>query len=40
MSMRPLLQLPLSLLLTFVVPIVIATHVWMLRRLAYAPTRR
>ena len=33
-SMRALLHLPLSLLLTFVVPIVIATHVWMLRRLA------
>jgi hypothetical protein len=33
-SMRALLHLPLSLLLTFVVPIVVATHVWMLRRLA------
>jgi hypothetical protein len=36
MSMRRLLHLPLSLLLTFVVPIVIATHAWMLRRLARA----
>jgi hypothetical protein len=33
-SMRALLHLPLSLLLMFIVPIVIATHVWMLRRLA------
>ncbi len=33
-SMGALLRLPLSLLLTFVVPIVIATHIWMLRRLA------
>lgn len=33
-SMRALLHLPLSLLLTFVVPIIVATHVWMLRRLA------
>ena len=33
-SMRALLHLPLSLLITFIVPIVIATHVWMLRRLA------
>jgi hypothetical protein len=32
-SMRALLRLPLSLLLTFVVPIIIATHVWMLVRL-------
>ena len=35
-SMGALLQLPLSLLPTFVVPIVIATHVLMLRRLAGA----
>jgi len=34
-SMRVLLRLPLSLLLTFVVPIIIATHVLMLARLAY-----
>jgi hypothetical protein len=33
-SMRALLELPLSLLVTFVVPIIVATHVWMLRRLA------
>jgi hypothetical protein len=33
-SMQALLHLPLSLLLTFVVPIIVATHVWMLRRLA------
>jgi hypothetical protein len=40
-SMRALLELPLSLLLTFVVPIIIATHVMMLRRLAApAPARR
>jgi hypothetical protein len=32
-SMRTLLHLPLSLLLTFVVPIIIATHVLMLARL-------
>jgi hypothetical protein len=39
-SMRVLLQLPLSLLLTFVVPIIIATHVLMLARLKRAaPTR-
>jgi hypothetical protein len=39
-SMRALLELPLSLLLTFVVPIVIATHVLMLKRLArLAPAR-
>jgi hypothetical protein len=33
-SMSALLDLPLSLLLTFVVPGIIATHVWMLGRLA------
>jgi hypothetical protein len=33
-SMSALLELPLSLLLTFVVPIIVATHVWMLGRLA------
>jgi hypothetical protein len=33
-AMRALLELPLSLLLTFVVPIIIATHVLMLARLA------
>ncbi len=39
-AMRALLRLPLSLLLTFVVPIVIATHVLMLARLARpAPAR-
>jgi hypothetical protein len=39
-SMGALLQLPLSLLLTFVVPIIIATHLVMLARLARpAPTR-
>jgi hypothetical protein len=32
-SMGALLELPLSLLLTFVVPIIVATHVWMLGRL-------
>jgi hypothetical protein len=38
--MRTLLRLPLSLLLTFVVPIIIATHVLMLARLARtAPAR-
>jgi hypothetical protein len=36
-SMRALLRLPLSLLPTFVVPIVIATHVLMLGRLARRP---
>lgn len=38
-SMRLLLELPLSLLLTFVVPVVISTHVWMLGRLARTPLR-
>jgi hypothetical protein len=28
--MAALLRLPLSLLLTFVVPLIIATHVWLL----------
>ncbi len=32
-SMAPMLRLPLSLLITFVVPIVIATHIWLFRRL-------
>ena len=32
-SIAPLLRLPLSLLITFVVPIVIATHIWLFRRL-------
>jgi len=36
-SMRALLRLPLSLLLTFVVPIIIATHVLMLGRLTRTP---
>lgn len=36
-SMAPLLRLPLSLLITFVVPIVIATHVWLFRRLRAGP---
>jgi hypothetical protein len=35
-SLAPLLRLPLSLLITFVVPIVIATHVWLFRRLLRA----
>ena len=35
-SMRALLQLPLSLLLTFVVPIIIATHLVLLSRLTPA----
>jgi hypothetical protein len=39
-SMRALLELPLSLLLTFVVPIIIATHVLMLARLARADPAR
>jgi hypothetical protein len=40
-SMHALLELPLSLLLTFVVPIIIATHVLMLARLTRAaPARR
>ena len=38
--MGALLELPLSLLLTFVVPIIIATHVWMLGRLTRAPIAR
>ena len=32
-SLAPMLRLPLSLLITFVVPIVICTHVWLFRRL-------
>jgi hypothetical protein len=32
-SMRALLRLPLSLLPTFIVPLVIATHVWIFERL-------
>jgi hypothetical protein len=39
-SMRALLRLPLSLLPTFVVPIVIATHLLMLQRLARAAPAR
>ena len=39
-SMGALLELPLSLLLTFVVPVIVATHVWMLGRLARAPVAR
>ena len=39
-SMRALLELPLSLLLTFVVPIIIATHVLMLVRLMRAAPAR
>ena len=33
-SMAPLLRLPLSLLITFVVPVVIASHVWLFRRIS------
>jgi hypothetical protein len=36
-SMRALLRLPLSLLPTFLVPLVIATHVWIFWRLWRAP---
>lgn len=32
-SISPLLRLPLSLLITFVVPIVIGTHIWLFRRI-------
>ena len=32
-SLAPMLRLPLSLLITFVVPSVIATHIWLFRRL-------
>ena len=42
-SMAPLLRLPLSLLPTFVVPIIIATHVWLFTRLIgprHEPRRR
>jgi hypothetical protein len=39
-SMRALLRLPLCLLPTFVVPIVIATHILMLRRLVRAAPAR
>jgi hypothetical protein len=38
--MQALLHLPLSLLVTFVVPIIIATHVLMLGRLARTPRAR
>ena len=33
LSLAPMLRFPLSLLITFVVPIVIGTHVWLFRRL-------
>jgi len=36
-SMRPLLVLPLGLVLTFLVPIIIATHLWLFRRLRREP---
>ena len=32
-SLAPLLRLPLSLLITFIVPVVIATHLWLFRRI-------
>ena len=35
-SLAPLLRLPLSLLITFVVPVVIATHLWLFRRIGDA----
>ena len=38
-SLAPLLRLPLSLLITFVVPIVIATHIWLFRRMRNADSR-
>ena len=38
-SLAPLLRLPLSLLITFVVPIVIATHIWLFRRMGNADSR-
>jgi hypothetical protein len=39
-SMAPLMRLPLSLLITFIVPIVIATHVRLFRRIREAGTSR
>ncbi|MGH7357739.1 MAG: hypothetical protein ACREJR_02875 [Candidatus Rokuibacteriota bacterium] len=39
-SMGALLELPLSLLLTFIVPLVVATHVWMLGRVAPGSAER
>jgi hypothetical protein len=39
-SMRALLRLPLSLLPTFLVPLIIATHVWIFVRLRSAAARR
>jgi len=39
-SMRGLLHLPLSLLPTFLVPLIIATHVWLFWRLTSAPHPR
>jgi len=36
-SMDAMLRLPLSLLPTFLVPVLLATHVWIFRRLAAAP---
>ncbi len=39
-SMRALLRLPLSLLPTFLVPLIIATHVWIFVRLRSAEARR
>ena len=41
-SMTPLLRMPLSLLITFLVPLIIATHLWLGRRLlteSLAPKR-
>jgi hypothetical protein len=39
-SMSALLELPLSLLLTLIVPLIVATHVWMLGRLAPGSAER
>ena len=38
-SMRALLRLPLSLLATFLVPLILATHVWLFWRLFSGPRR-
>ena len=35
-ALAPILRLPLSLLITLVVPLVIATHIWLFRRLRTA----
>jgi hypothetical protein len=39
-SMAAMLRLPMSLLITFLVPILLASHVWIFRALRAGPQRR